>query len=113
MFSSYLTEFNLVIAGLAAAYVGGVLTAQRVKDFVAGVPSGARSALKNVEADILLKLKTAEEDVLAKLPGASSKVAVPAKTPLAPIAVRAPQAAPAPVAPPAEAPAAAPAAPTT
>jgi hypothetical protein len=85
-FTTFLTDFNLVLAGLAGAFVAGVLLSQKVKDYVKGVPAQARAAINNVEADALAKLKVAQADVLAKLPGAvAPKVAVaPAPAPAAP-----------------------------
>jgi hypothetical protein len=70
-FSSLLTDFNLVLLGLAAAFVAGVLLSQKVKDLVKGVPAQARVAINNVEADALAKLKVAQSNVLATLPGAA------------------------------------------
>jgi hypothetical protein len=76
----YLTQFNILLVCIAVAYVVGVLTATKVKDLITGVPSAARAAINNVEADAKAKLKTAQADVLSKLPGAAPA----AKTPLAP-----------------------------
>jgi hypothetical protein len=86
MFSNYLTDFNLILIGLVAAYVAGVLTAQKVKDVISGIPSRARAALKASENDVRAKLKAAEEEVLSKLPGAVPvKAPAPAGTPLKPL----------------------------
>ena len=78
-FTSFLTDFNLVILGLVASFVAGVLLSTKVKDKIAGVPAAARVAINNVQADALAKLKQAQADVLAKLPGAAPapKVALP------------------------------------
>lgn len=101
MFETFLTDFNIVLAAIVAAYLTGVFTSQKAKDFFSGVPSAARAALKASENDLLMKLKAAEADVLAKLPGATAKVAAPAGTPLkAPVVtVEKVALAPAPVAP--------------
>jgi hypothetical protein len=82
MFSQYLTEFNIAFIVGFIAYVAGVLTSTKVKDWVKGIPAQARVALNNVEADAQAKLKKAQADVLAKLPG--SPVPVVEKAPLAP-----------------------------
>ncbi len=86
-FTSFLTDFNLVLVGLAASFVAGVLLSTKIKDYVKGVPAAARVALNNVQADALAKIKAAQADVLAKLPGAppAPKVALapaPAPAPL-------------------------------
>jgi hypothetical protein len=78
-FTSFLTDFNLVLAGLVIAFVAGVLLSTKVKDTIKGIPSAARVAINNVEADALAKLKGAQANVLATLPGAppAPKVAQP------------------------------------
>jgi hypothetical protein len=81
-FSQYLTEFNITFIVGFIAFVTGVLTSTKIKDYIKGVPAQARIALNNVEADARAKLKVAQADVLAKLPGAPAQVV--AKTPLAP-----------------------------
>lgn len=115
-FSSFLTDFNLVLIAIGAAFVSGVVFSTKVKDFVKGVPSQVRAAINNVETDALGKLKVAQAQVLATLPGAvTAKVAVapaPAAPAPTPVAKAAPVTPVAPVAPVAKAPApAAPAAP--
>jgi hypothetical protein len=70
-FSSFLTDFNLVLAGLVVAFIAGVLLSTKVKDAIKGVPAAARVAINNVEADALAKLKNAQTNVLATLPGAA------------------------------------------
>jgi hypothetical protein len=91
-FASFMTDFNLVLAGLVAAFIAGVLLSTKVKDIIKGVPSAARVAINNVEADALAKLKNAQTNVLATLPGAppAPKVALaplplPAPAPVAPV----------------------------
>jgi hypothetical protein len=95
-FSSFLTDFNIVLIAIGASFVSGVVFSTKVKDFVKGVPSQVRSAINNVETDALGKLKVAQAQVLATLPGAvTDKVAVapaPAPTPAAPVAKAAPAA---------------------
>ena len=78
-FSSFMTDFNLVLAGLVVAFIAGVLLSTKVKDTIKGIPSAARAAINNVEADALAKLKNAQTNVLATLPGAAPapKVAQP------------------------------------
>lgn len=76
-FSSFMTDFNLVLAGLAVAFIAGVLLSTKVKDAIKGVPAAARTAINNVEADALAKLKNAQTNVLATLPGAAPAPKVP------------------------------------
>lgn len=91
-FASFMTDFNLVIIGLAVAFVAGVLLSTKVKDYIKGVPAAARVAINNVEADALAKLKNAQTNVLSTLPGAppAPKVAQPpvfqTAQPVAPVA---------------------------
>lgn len=82
---SYLTDFNLGLLALAVAYIAGVLTSQKIKDVIAGIPSRARVALKAAESDVRARLKAAEDEVLSKLPGAPQvKTPAPAGIPLKP-----------------------------
>jgi len=98
-FTSLLTDFNLVLIGLAAAFVAGVLLSTKVKDYVKGVPSQARVAINNVEADALVKLKAAQASVLATLPGAAPAPKVALSAAAAPVQTFTAAPAPAPVVP--------------
>lgn len=109
--SDFFSTLQLVILCSAATFIVGVIFSQKVKDWLAGVPSDLRSALKSVEADVLGKLKLAQADVVGKLIHASSVDSSPAvvQKPLAPTApASAPAPAPAPQPAPAPAPADAP-----
>jgi hypothetical protein len=108
-FSAFLTDFNLVVLGLVAAFGAGVVLSQKVKDYIKGVPSEARTALSNIEKNVLADVKQAQSDVIARLPGAAPAPKAPLPAASQPLA--APVAAPAPA--PAPAPAADPSAPAT
>lgn len=93
---SYLTTFNLLVAGLGVAFVAGVLLSTKVKDFIKGVPAELRAALSATEKAALAEVFAAKSAAIAKVTGA--KVAVAPAAPAAPVvAAAAPAAPPAPV----------------
>jgi hypothetical protein len=104
-FSAFLTDFNLVVAGLGASFVAGVVLSTKVKDYLKGVPAQARKALSNIEAKALADINRARDEVIARLPGAGAipapKTPLPAAAPIAvaPVAVAPAAPAPAPAAP--------------
>jgi hypothetical protein len=102
-FSAFLTDFNLVVAGLGASFVAGVVLSTKVKDYLKGVPAQARRALSNIEAKALADINRARDEVIARLPGAipAPKTPLPAAAPIAvaPVAVAPAAPAPAPAAP--------------
>lgn len=90
---SYLTTFNLLVAGLGVAFVAGVMLSTKVKDFIKGVPAELRAALSATEKAALAEVSAAKSAAIAKVTGA--KVAVAPAAPAAPVVAAAAPAAPA------------------
>jgi hypothetical protein len=74
----FFSTAQLVLISSAAAFGAGVYFSQRVKDWLAGVPSDLRAALKGVEADVQAKVKAAQADVVGKVIAAVSPQEDPA-----------------------------------
>src|ERR1017187_3601466 len=100
-----LTDFNLVVASVAVAFVLGVLFSTKIKDWVKGIPSDVRAGLTQVETAVQAKLKAAHAAAVAP---AIAAVAVPPAAPAAAVAAPTVAAPPAPVAAPVVAPVVAP-----
>ena len=60
---AYIT--NTFVVG-AVCLVLGVVFSQKIKDYIAGVPAGFRTAMNTVEANAKTEVKTAIANVLAK-----------------------------------------------
>ena len=91
----FLTDFNLVLAGVAVAFVLGVLFSTKIKDWFKGIPSDVRAGLNQVETAVRAKLTVAHA---AAVTPAIAAVAAPPAAPVitgiaiteaAPVAVQA------------------------
>ena len=67
MFSTVLQYATSTVVLCAAAFVAGVILSQKVKDYVANVPSGFRAAMNGVEAKAKADVQSAIADVFAKI----------------------------------------------
>jgi len=93
-FANFFTTVQLVVIVGAASFITGVFSSQKVKDWLAGVPSDLRSALKSVEGDALGRIKAAQVAVLNDIAGRiHGDAPVVAKAPLAASVAKAPLAA--------------------
>lgn len=106
-FANFFTTVQLVVIVGTASFITGVFSSQKVKDWLAGVPSDLRSALKSVEGDALGRIKAAQvavlNDIAGRIHGTDNVVKAPlaaaAPVPVAEVAkTPLPAAAPAPVA---------------
>lgn len=86
-FANFFTTVQIVIITGAAAFIAGVFLSQKVKDWLAGVPTDLRSALKAVEGDALGRVKAAQAAVLADIAGLVHGGTVAPKIALSPAAV--------------------------
>ena len=83
MLSTVLQVATSTVVLCAAAFVAGVVLSQKVKDYVANVPSGFRNAMNSVEAKAKADVQSAIADVFAKInPAPVAPPAAPA--PVAP-----------------------------
>ena len=55
---TFFVESEWVLAGVAAAFVLGVLLSTKIKDLIKGIPSDARAVLTQVEVAFRAKLET-------------------------------------------------------
>jgi hypothetical protein len=103
-FASFFTTVQVVLISAGAAFVAGVVFSQRVKDWIKGVPTDLRKALKGVEGDVLDRVRAAQAEVVATLlqktaqpadkvalpPDPQKPALVPAPAPLPPAPAPAP-----------------------
>jgi hypothetical protein len=91
----FLTDFNLVLAGVAVAFVLGVLFSTKIKDWFKGIPSDVRAGLNQVETAVRERLTAVHA---AAVTPAIAAVAAPPAAPVitgiaiteaAPVAVQA------------------------
>ena len=75
----FLTDFNLVLAGVAVAFVLGVLFSTKIKDWFKGIPSDVRAGLNQVETAVRAKLTVAHA---AAVTPAIAAVAAPPAAPV-------------------------------
>src|ERR1700693_922407 len=62
--------FQAVLLFSVVSLVVGVVFSQRIKDFFTGVPSDVRTALNQVEANVLAHISTIQSTVVANVKGA-------------------------------------------
>jgi hypothetical protein len=95
MFHSFALDGLWLIAALAAAWFGGMFTAQYVTDKIKGVPSPLRTALSATEASALAELEAAKAQVVKDVAGLFAKAKAALAADLTPKATTTPPAAPA------------------
>ncbi len=61
----FFTDFELITAGVLAAFVLGVLFSTKIKDWFKGIPTDVRAGLTGVEAAVRAKLTASHVTTLA------------------------------------------------
>ncbi len=75
---SFLAYATNTVVLCVASLVAGVVFGQKIKDYISGVPSGFRTAMKSVETKAKADAQAAIADVFAKITPAAAKPAAPA-----------------------------------
>lgn len=97
--STILAYASNIFVACTIAFVAGVILSQKVKDWLAGVPTDLRTGLKGVEKRVIQEAQAARMRIIAELPlPVAAKVApvdpVLQPAPLAPAPVLVPEPAP-------------------